>query len=205
MKGVPLLHTGLRMLLMTAVLVSLFGGPAPVQLAAANSGYVLSWELKTPMPTPAVGAGVAIGPDGRIYSIGGTPNLASYTDRVQAYDPNNNTWQVLAPIPIRRGNLGATTVDGRLYAIGGYNGRYLSDVKAYDPASNTWTQMAPMPTPRYLLGVVAAGGLIYAMGGRNADPSGVPGDGQYYQTVVEVYDPNTNTWTTRDSAAGASR
>lgn len=56
----------------------------------------------------------------------------------------------------------------------------------------TWKYKAPMPTARADLGVAEVNGKIYVIGGRaNASYSRNP------LTTVEMFDPATNTWTTR--------
>jgi len=62
--------------------------------------------------------------------------------------------------------------------------------------SNPWNSKAQMPTPRYDLGVAVVDGKIYAIGGRTGEA--------YAGEVVplgtnEMYDPATNTWTTKAS------
>jgi hypothetical protein len=87
-------------------------------------------------------------------------------------------------MPTARGCGVATSVNGKIYAIGGTNaaGVILSTVEEYDPATDTWTTKANMPTARFALGVVTANnGKIYAIGGVNS-------------LAVEEYDPATNTW-----------
>ena len=49
-----------------------------------------------------------------------------------------------------------------------------------------------MPTARDGLGVAAVGGMIYAAGGSGRTPLGSNGT----LAMVEVYDPQTNTWAT---------
>src|SRR5262249_20653718 len=50
-------------------------------------------------------------------------------------------WQTEAPMLTGRGNFGVGTVNGILYAVGGFNnsGGALTTVEAYDPSANTWT------------------------------------------------------------------
>ena len=97
-------------------------------------------------------------------------------------------------MPTRRAYLGAAVANGKVYAVGGYDGRYwlpsLKTVEAYDPVNNTWaTGIASMSLGRHALGVVAADGNIYAIGGWR------PG----LTDLVEEYNPATNTWTTKAS------
>jgi hypothetical protein len=79
----------------------------------------------------------------------------------------------------------ATGCDGRIYAIGGYNGSIiLNTVEAYDPATNAWTTVAPMPTARWLLAAATGSdGRIYAIGGYNGS----------ILNTVEAYRPGRRT------------
>lgn len=84
-----------------------------------------------------------------------------------------------------------TGSDGRLYAIGGFDGTSaLGTAEAYDPTTGIWHSLAPMPTPRFELSAVRGpDGRLYAIGGEGEAAPGV------YDTV-EIYDPATNTWST---------
>jgi N-acetylneuraminic acid mutarotase len=65
--------------------------------------------------------------------------------------------------------------------------------QVYDPATDTWENRTPMPTPRHRLGANVVDGKIYIIGGYDRSlPYG--GDA----TVInEVYDPETDTWSTK--------
>ncbi len=106
------------------------------------------------------------------------------------------TWAARAPMPTARYGLGvAAAPNGKLYAIGGWNGRYLSTVEEYDPATNTWATRASLPTACYGLGVAAApNGKLYAIGGLT--PGGM-------LATVDEYDPAADTWTPRASLPAA--
>ena len=54
-------------------------------------------------------------------------------------------------------------------------------------AEGIWTKKADMPTPRMLLGTCELDGKIYAIGGAPRPHAGL--------SIVEVYDPETDTWT----------
>jgi N-acetylneuraminic acid mutarotase len=101
------------------------------------------------------------------------------------------TWATKTPMPTARFGLGAASVNGVIYAIGGDVSYYgcvaTSANEAYNAATNTWTTMAPMPTPRWNPSVAVLNGIIYVVGGNEGcyPPS----------TVVEAYDPSTNLWT----------
>ena len=51
--------------------------------------------------------------------------------------------------PTRRASLFAGAANGKVYAIGGWNGSSaVNAVEEYDPGTGHWTQLRPMPVPR---------------------------------------------------------
>ena len=69
-------------------------------------------------------------------------------------------WETMEPMPTARRELGVAVVDGKIYAIGGYNGSYLSNNEMYTPAGYipefpSWTTML------LILIVLAVAGAIY--------------------------------------------
>jgi hypothetical protein len=109
-----------------------------------------------------------VGPDGRIYAIGGTQGFSGSLRIVEAYTPATNTWTRVASMPTGRLALAATTgPDDRIYAIGGENDTGVTGVvEAYTPATDRWSAVKALPTPRFGLGAVTAhDGRILAIGG----------------------------------------
>ncbi|MCW4009439.1 MAG: hypothetical protein NWF05_02310 [Candidatus Bathyarchaeota archaeon] len=102
-----------------------------------------------------------------------------------------NTWQTLTPMPTARAGLGVATVNGNIFAIGGYNGSgYLSLNEMYDPVTNTWTTKAPLsPANKTAFAAASLNGKIYAFGKMPSTQHPYP----YYPTN-DVYDPKTDTW-----------
>ncbi len=130
--------------------------------------------------------------NGKIYAIGGRYTL----NLVNEYDPETDTWTTRTSMPTSRMCLAAGVVNGKIYAIGGVKAAFesaLSIVEEYDPATDTWTKKADMPTPRLGLGVSVVDGKIYAIGGMTSGSDFWSG----MHNTVEVYDPVTNTWTTK--------
>ena len=169
--------------------------PATSGLATANT-----WTTVASMPGgPRESLATAMGPDARIYAIGGYDG-SNVLDRVEAYDTSTNTWSAEAPMPGggRYVLAAATGPDGRIYAIGGSDGsNILARVEAYDTNSNTWSAVAPMPGGGrgWLAAATGPDGRIYAIGGY---------DGARLNRV-EAYDTTTNTWTTVASMPGGGR
>jgi N-acetylneuraminic acid mutarotase len=128
---------------------------------------------------------------GLVYVIGGFSSTAEPLDTVEAYDPANDEWRTVAPLPIAIQQPAAAVVDGRLFVVGGYTGgrvRWtpLGTVFEYEPAHNTWRGRAQMPSPRGGLALAALGGRLYALGGA-ADR---------VTNAHEVYDVAADRWTT---------
>ena len=78
--------------------------------------------------------------------------------------------------------LGVAVLDGKIYAVGGYNrdDGTLSSVERYDPETNAWEAVAPMATAREYHVMAVLDGKLYAVGGTFSS--------------VERYDPRTNAW-----------
>ncbi|MCR4321146.1 MAG: IPT/TIG domain-containing protein [Candidatus Brocadiaceae bacterium] len=150
------------------------------------------WTTKTPMPTARWGAASVV-INGHIYVIGGSRScphiIIDPSAALEVYDPVGDNWDTTRePMPTARWDLAAATVNGKIYAIGGWdpqNERVLDKVEEYDPATNVWTTKSPMPTARTGLIAVAVNGEIYAFGGF---------DGSRVLNAVEVYDPLMDIW-----------
>ena len=95
-------------------------------------------------------------------------------------------------MPTARHGLSTSVIDGKIYAISGFDGENMATVEQYDPASDTWTIKSDLPTLRSHLAAQVVDGKIYAIGGwdRRAGLDTV-------FSSVAVYDPATNTWTKR--------
>lgn len=121
------------------------------------------------------------------YSIIGGGARCLYSDisydRVESYDPDGQTTQVLRPMPHKRFGATASVVGGKIYLIGG---NLPNLVEEYDPDSDTWVQKANMPTGRSYAVASVVNNKIYVIGG-DISP--------YNQ--VEEYDPATDTWSAR--------
>lgn len=70
-----------------------------------------------PLPVGREDLSVAV-VDGILYTIGGFDGARVY-DRVEAYNPDRNSWSAMAPMPTARCNMGVGVVKGIIYAVGG--------------------------------------------------------------------------------------
>lgn len=134
--------------------------------------------------------------NGKIYAIGGWDIKYDWDnkyvdDDTEVYDPSTNAWKILEHMPTIRGDFQTEAVDGKIYAIGGwnlgekFNRNILSSTEVYDTSTNKWTKLAPMPTARWNFQTEVVDGKIYAIGGITKDSR---------TSANEVYDPLTNSW-----------
>lgn len=153
------------------------------------------WFSKPDLPVGLHHAGAAV-LDGVLYVVGGfiesDDTIWSPSDRVFRFDPARDTWTEQAPLPTARGGLAVATVQGKLFAVSGYDGKENpSAVEVYDPALDQWSAVVPLPTPRDHLAAVAIDETLYAIGGR------VRLNYRENLSVVEAYDAKSNQWAPR--------
>jgi RNA polymerase sigma factor (sigma-70 family) len=119
----------------------------------------------------------------------GVPSQLSNSQKAFFLAPSaqGNTWIEKANMPTARCQLTTSTVNGKIYAIGGHDHTVYSTVEEYDPATNTWTKKADMLTARTILSASAANGKIYAIGGQDV--------GAVKLSIIEEYDPVADKWT----------
>ncbi len=156
------------------------------------------WVPTTSLRSLRVSPGVALGPDGLIYAIGGATGTTSWSaiNSVETFDETTKTWQYVDPTRfINRQRLeGRAVTDslGRIWLIGGIDGEtYLSSVERRDPASGLWTVMSSgLNIARCSHGaVIAPDDSIYVFGGSREYSSAGNLDS------AERYDPGTGEWT----------
>lgn len=197
--------------------MDVFGGIEPNGVIPSGLVYEYDsvadkWTKKNTMPLPSHHTAV-VALNGKIYLFGGF--AASNTDKpgwlpianAWQYDPTNDSWKALAPMPTPRGAAVAVTVNGKIYVIGGEGmhpgdapkplwfvgaaHRSLGTVEEYDPDANSWSERTTMPTPRNHAAAGVVGGKIYVIGGRAGSVFVGSSDNL---DLVEVYDPATDKW-----------
>jgi hypothetical protein len=171
---------------------SIFNSIAVVEMLAPGA---TSWTDAPMLKHSRTGAASAVGPDGKVYVMGGnnggsslsgqTPPLA-FVERFEG-----NTWTDLAPFTARVNLAAALGMDGRIYALGGGGA---ATVESYSAGTNAWMGAPPMMKGRKnLCAASAPDGRIYAIGG--ADASTVA------TAAVEVFSTITGQWTTTAALA----
>jgi kelch-like protein 2/3 len=132
-----------------------------------------------------------------LYVIGGGNSGVALFD-LERYDPVLDAWTTLASMNTARAGAAAAVIDDGIFVIGGRQstsgpcsgGPYLDTVEKYDIDTNTWSPVAPLPNQRSDMAAVAHGGKIFVFGGCTGTASAPS-----VTKEVDMYDPQTNTWT----------
>jgi N-acetylneuraminic acid mutarotase len=129
--------------------------------------------------------------NGKIYAFGG--NGANTTEE---YDPETNTWTSKAAMPTTRSGFAVAVFQNKIYVMGGevVGVGFTGINEVYDPATDTWETKTSMPTKRDTPTANTVEDKIYVIGG--ILESEAPGD-PLVSDINEVYDPTTDTWTTK--------
>jgi len=98
-----------------------------------------------------------------------------------------NSWTTLAPMTKARRGLGVATVNGKIYAMGGWDGSGIFEKtnEEYNLKTNTWTTKAPIPTPMGFFAITTYQDKIYCISNENGE--------------TQIYNPITDTWENRTS------
>lgn len=123
---------------------------------------------------------------GCIYAVGGLTKLGDSMSTVEVYDPHLYRWRIAEAMNIMRSRVGVAVMDGKLYAIGGYNGiDRLNIVEVYDSKMKYWKRVKSMKYCRSAVGAASLNGNLYVCGGY---------DGIVSLDVVERYIANRSCW-----------
>jgi len=151
------------------------------------------WVQKKDMPTARYGIGTSsIGTN--IYAVGGRNEDRAILNILEIYDTLIDSWIESASMPSWRAWLSTSELNGKIYAIGGETAgpSQVDSVEIYDPATDSWTRGLGMPTARAGLSTSVVNGKIYAIGGQTVR---LPWDQVEYFSLLEIYDPATDSWT----------
>ncbi len=147
-----------------------------------------SWRKGPSLQAPRSFLGAAI-VNGVVYAVGGAIGRKRLA-WVERLDTNETCpdpeWEEVANLNVARSRPGVTQLNGRVYAVGGYNGSdYLCSVECYCPDTNQWMLIERMANPRNSPAVACFRGNLIVAGGY---------DGKNMLDSVESYNPEQEGW-----------
>ena len=119
---------------------------------------------------------------------------------IWTFNPASGEWMQGPKIPVerRRGSAGLVVHNDKFYVVGGntvgHNGGYVDWFDMYDPATGEWTVLEDAPRARDHFHAAVVDNKLYAAGGRLS--GGPQGTFKPLIAEVDVFDFETNTWTT---------
>jgi N-acetylneuraminic acid mutarotase len=178
-KPMPTARGALAAEFINGTLYAVGGVNSSHQVVSTNQAYdpeTDTWAEREPVPTARHHFASAV-VDGKLYAIGGrifgdgvpAPFNEAYTnlDDNEVYDPKQDTWTKLSPMPTKRSDIAGAAVNSEIYVFGGItlNGTFNNNER-YDTENNTWSTDSPMPTSRLGLDAVSVDNKIYVFGGK---------------------------------------
>lgn len=118
-----------------------------LDLSSSSEGR---WQALPPLSCKRAGVNAAVGPDSRLYVIGGGPDGRSEYDTMEALDPREHKWNTnLARMRFgRHYNAAAFGPDGCLYVAGAFRHcGQLQVVERYEPRANKWETLPGLGVP----------------------------------------------------------
>jgi N-acetylneuraminic acid mutarotase len=171
-------------------------------LSSANDSAENTWVSKAPMQQARAGLGV-VAVNGKIYAIGGTTweksgqqTSGGVVGTNEVYDPATDTWAFKASMPTPRELFGIAVYQNKIYCIGRSTSSGVTGInEVYDPATDTWETKESIPTVRAGPQANVVNDKIYLIGGFVGNVI----SGYSYLTLNDVYDPETDSWSTKAS------
>lgn len=173
---------------------------AKVEAFIPGAGTLVAWAPKAPLPARRSAPDGAAVINGKIYVAGGKNDQLQATRSLFVYDVAGNFWTTRGAMPMASYGGAAAAIDGKLYVIAtppGEDQFFTAPTRLfrYDPATNTWTQRASAPHHHHGGVARAINGKLYVAGGLSYYWDDAPRLRTWAE--LDVYDPVTNTWTTK--------
>ena len=157
------------------------GSYAALKILEVYDPVANTWDItKADMPTEKCFGDFGICCNGKIYAISasntyvGYPDAAVVSTTVYRYDPETNTWDTVAPIPVGVAYCDMVAVGTNIYVVGGWKGgnslaqpliNISNKVYKYDTVADSWSEHYTLQTPLTGAACCAYNGEIYVNGG----------------------------------------
>lgn len=164
----------------------------PALLKSGPGNIQGQWSSGASLPVPKKFHTVGYA-GGEIFIFGGVTTGNIYNATSWKYTPSTDKWTQLPDYPVARWLYGrAATVNGKIYIMGGLDNlgasyKTVADVYEYDPTTNRFTKKASMSNAQGYAAIGVIDNRIYLIAGSGATDAS-------YTTIVQVYDPATDSW-----------
>ncbi|MFY9233802.1 MAG: galactose oxidase early set domain-containing protein [Fimbriimonadaceae bacterium] len=189
----PHLRAGLISSIMRTLLagIAMLSFPRPAMAQPELRG-----QWSSLMQVPLVAVHVAHLPTGKYLIFGRAP----LGDVATLWDPKTNTFQTIESLGVDIFCAGHTFLsDGTLLINGGHilDNFGITDSLIFNPYTETWKRVGNMAYPRWYptTTLLSNGKVLTHSGSMWEDAEGMP----VYSQIPEVYDPETQNWTTLNS------
>jgi hypothetical protein len=146
-----------------------------------------SWTTSRSMPE-AIDHAAAAALDGYIYVAGGSVEKL-VSNKFWRYDPADDSWATMPPLPVPRYAATMQPFDGKLYLIGGASSHAQDErsIEVFDPATASWSIIDnALGIEREEAQTALFGGKIVLIGGRDRE--------EHNMNSCDLYDPAHNNW-----------
>jgi N-acetylneuraminic acid mutarotase len=162
--------------------------PAP---RAAEQGR---WLARAPLPLPRSEMAWATVLSDRMHLLGGYGEQRVDRPYHHVYDPAADRWTDAPQLPRGANHVGVATLDGKLYAIGGFvEQNRKPDTLCFVQEGDAWRPMAPLPRACGAIACVGLNGVLHAVGGAVGDTFEAKRSVDWHL----AYDPKADRWDTR--------
>jgi N-acetylneuraminic acid mutarotase len=165
-----------------------------------------SWSSAASMATARSGHTTTLLGNGKVLVTWGSQipgDARGALSSAELYDPVTNTWSSAGSMATARNGHTATLLNnGKVLVTGGSNDSggsllVLSSAELYNPVTDTWSSAGSMATARFIHTATLLGnGKVLVTGGRNNSGGSVSD-----LSSAEIYDPESNTWSSAGSIA----
>jgi Abnormal spindle-like microcephaly-assoc'd, ASPM-SPD-2-Hydin/Kelch motif/Galactose oxidase, central domain len=163
---------------------------APSLPAQIQGGWVNTGNMNA---TRESGTQVTLA-NGKALVAGGTDGANHLLASAEIYNPSTGAWTATGSMATARNAFaGVLLKSGKVLVVGGVGGggTFLTSAELYDPATGKWSPAGKLSVARiYHTATLLQNGHVLVAGGCSANSCGP------YTPVSELYDPNSNTWST---------